>query len=358
MKKINLLFFVFYLLGFSAKMYSQNICATIGNDSLALYNAGYITGPQNLDCGQNIHTESKWINVSGTDTLYVNTFQHRFYDNSKIYDANNNLIWSWLGESTPAITWYLRHHTVFVGGNDSVRIEFYQGYPDPFCNGYIQVVGIHCTPNNIDICQSIGNDSLALFNYGYITGPQNLDCGQNIHTESKWINVTGSDSLYVNTFQHRLYDNSKIYDANNNLIWSWLGESTPAITWYLRHHTVFVGGNDSVRIEFYQGYPDPFCNGYIQVVGMYCQSNPAGIQEQLFSSEFTIYPNPTSADFTIEITKGLIGEEYFITDFSGRLLRSGTFHSNKEKVELEMFPNGVYLIQIKNRNIQQRIIKQ
>lgn len=77
------------------------------------------------------------------------------------------------------------------------------------------------------------------------------------------------------------------------------------------------------------------------------------------SNEFiSVYPNPTSADFTIEITKGLIGEDYTITDFSGRLLRSGTFHSNKEKVELDMFSNGVYLIQIKNRNIQQRIVKQ
>ncbi|MEY2738747.1 MAG: hypothetical protein RL259_656 [Bacteroidota bacterium] len=77
------------------------------------------------------------------------------------------------------------------------------------------------------------------------------------------------------------------------------------------------------------------------------------------SNEFiSVYPNPTSAEFTIEITKGLIGEDYTITDFSGRLLRSGTFHSNKENVELDMFSNGVYLIQIKNRNIQQRIIKQ
>ena len=77
------------------------------------------------------------------------------------------------------------------------------------------------------------------------------------------------------------------------------------------------------------------------------------------SSEFiSVYPNPTTADFTIEITKGLIGEDYTITDFSGRLLRSGTFHSNKEKVELDMFSNGVYLIQIKNSNIQHRIIKQ
>ena len=71
-----------------------------------------------------------------------------------------------------------------------------------------------------------------------------------------------------------------------------------------------------------------------------------------------VYPNPTTADFTIEITQGLIGEEYLIMDYSGRILKSGTFESNKEKVELEMFSRGVYLIQIKNTNIKQRIIKQ
>jgi hypothetical protein len=46
-------------------------------------------------------------------------------------------------------------------------------------------------------------------------------------------------------------------------------------TWYFRSHSLFVGGNDSVRIEFHQGYPDPFCNGYIQIVGMNCASQCA-----------------------------------------------------------------------------------
>jgi len=347
MKKINILFFVFSLIGFSVKMYSQNICTTIGNDSLALYNAGYIIGPQNLDCGQNIHTESKWINVTGTDTLYVNTFQHRFYDNSKIYDANNNLIWSWLGESTPAITWYLRHHTVFVGGNDSVRIEFYQGYPDPFCNGYLQVVGIYCAPiNSTDICQSIGTDSLALYNAGYIIGPQNLDCGQNIHTESKWINVTGADSLFVNTFQHRLYDFSKIYDVNNNLIWSWLGENAPAITWYLRHHAVFVGGNDSVRIEFHQGYPDPFCNGYLQVVGMYCQPNSAGIQDDVFMNTFVISPNPTNGILNIHTIDDAKTSSYVLLDPLGKVLLKGNTNKELTTIDLSLLPKGIYFLMI------------
>jgi uncharacterized delta-60 repeat protein len=79
---------------------------------------------------------------------------------------------------------------------------------------------------------------------------------------------------------------------------------------------------------------------------------------EIMNEFISVYPNPTTADFTIEVTKGLIGEGYTITDCSGRLLKSATFDSNKEKVELGMFSNGVYLIQIKNRNIQQRIVKQ
>jgi len=127
-----------------------------------------------------------------------------------------------------------------------------------------------------NVCQSIGNDSIALYNNGYHVGPMTgaTSCpGLGVHTESKWVKVTGADSLYVNTFQHRLYDFSKIYDENNNLIWSWLGQNVPTITWYFKSHAVFVGGNDSVRIESHQGYADPFCLTYLQVVGMHCSSN-------------------------------------------------------------------------------------
>ena len=124
--------------------------------------------------------------------------------------------------------------------------------------------------NGQTICSTIGQDSTALLNNGYITG--NNPCGQNIHTENKWIDITGADSLKVYTLQHRLYDKSRIYDRNNQLIWEWAGENSSA-TWYDRNHSVFVGGNDSVKIEFYQGYADPFCNGLIQVTKMICGNN-------------------------------------------------------------------------------------
>ena len=163
----------------------------------------------------------------------------------------------------------------------------------------IATLGLTTATMAQNICQSIGNDSLALYNNGYITGPQNLDCGQNVHTETKWINVIGADSLFINTAQHRLYDFSKIYDQNNNLIWSWLGENGSP-TWYFRSHSLFVGGNDSVRIEFHQGYSDPFCNGYIQVVGIYCSNLITSIGHVNHINSIKIYPNPANSFITID----------------------------------------------------------
>jgi hypothetical protein len=106
-----------------------------------------------------------------------------------------------------------------------------------------------------------------------LTGPNsgsNGECkGLNIHTETKWINTRGIDSLYLTTFQHRLYDKSKIYDENNNLIWQWDGENSTD-TWYTKIHKLKIRGNDKVRLEFFQGYDDYFCNGYLKVTKMIC----------------------------------------------------------------------------------------
>ncbi len=83
----------------------------------------------------------------------------------------------------------------------------------------------------------------------------------------------------------------------------------------------------------------------------------AGISDINESNTLMIYPNPTNGEFIIDITKGLIGEQYVITDFSGKIIKIGKFENSKEKVDIDDFSKGVFIIQIKNRNIQERIIK-
>jgi hypothetical protein len=87
-------------------------------------------------------------------------------------------------------------------------------------------------------------------------------------------------------------------------------------------------------------------------------TNNQGSINELTREVMRIYPNPTNSKLTIEISNGLIGKEYSITDFSGRELRRSIFNSVQEKIELNSLSNGVYFIHVRGSNIQQRIIKQ
>ena len=134
-------------IGFAITSFAQTICQTIGQDSALLYSNGYVVGPENLIPDQEIHMDSKWISVIGVESLNITTFQHRFYDSSKIYNQNNQLIWQWNGEDTGSPTWYTHNHSVNVLGNDNVRIEFYQGY-NGFCNGFLKIISMNCSSSS------------------------------------------------------------------------------------------------------------------------------------------------------------------------------------------------------------------
>ncbi len=186
---------------------------------------------------------------------------------------------------------------------------------------------------NKTTCETMGNDSLVLYKNGYITGPQNVG-SQPIHTDSKWIKITGADSLYLHTMQHRLYDYSKIYDKNNNLIWTWGGESVPATTWYPRTHTVYVGGNDSVRIEFYQGYKN-FSIGHLQVIGMHC-----GLNCNLLATATTSNPTTICQGGSV-IINASIGSNYKYQWYNNGEIINGATTSN-----ITQFNSGSYSVKI------------
>ncbi len=120
-----------------------------------------IVGPQN-DCAtkkisRNTHTSSAFLELGNSIRIKITTVQHRTYDASRIYDQNGSLIWEWKGESR-SDTWYTKEHFVTVNSS-KIKIEFTQGYSDPFCNGYIKAEVIEIR-NNLIENQSVNTSGL------------------------------------------------------------------------------------------------------------------------------------------------------------------------------------------------------
>jgi hypothetical protein len=140
-------------------------------------------------------------------------------------------------------------------------------------------------------------DSAALWQIGYHIGPfqpytTNPNC--TVHTESKWVVINGATDLELFTLQHRYYDRSRIYSSSNTLLWEWGGESVPQTTWYGRHHSITIPANDSIRIEFYSGYPG-FCVGGLAITGL-TNTHPSGLlwSTGATSPSITVAPTQTT----------------------------------------------------------------
>lgn len=199
---------------------------------------------------------------------------------------------------------------------------------------------------NVTICESIGQDSSLLYSNGYVTGPENKILNQGVHIDSKWISVTGSESLNITTYQHRLYDKSRIYDQNDKLIWEWAGESAPATTWYSKDHSVNVAGNDKVRIEFYQGYP-AFCFGYLKVTKMTCSN--LIVKSNEINNLINIYPNPANDHITIDSgnLSNVSGWVIKISNILGQEIFTGAMNTQLYVVPFNAWGGqGVYFVKI------------
>lgn len=215
------------------------------------------------------------------------------------------------------------------------------------------------------LCSTVGKDSTSLITNGYITGNSDgTACTLGINTESKWVKTKGVDSITVFTFQHRKFDKSRIYDENNNLIWFWDGESVPAITWYEKYHRVYIGGNDSIKLEFYTGFGSIFCLGLLQITKMNCgvcyeyitvtdtlvintgltSTNPLAFQHTI-----KVYPNPTNDHVTIDYGNyaTLSGYTVKITNSLGQTVFNNTITTQTSYVNLSTWSgNGLYFIHL------------
>jgi hypothetical protein len=83
-----------------------------------------------------------------------------------------------------------------------------------------------------------------------------------------------------------------------------------------------------------------------------------GISEEVFST-LNIYPNPTNDKFTLSVSNDLLGKNYLITDFSGRIISGEKINSMSQTIDIQEVSKGSYFLQIDKSSVKaMKIIKQ
>jgi phosphohistidine swiveling domain-containing protein len=74
-----------------------------------------------------------------------------------------------------------------------------------------------------------------------------------------------------------------------------------------------------------------------------------GLSEEK-AGNFLLYPNPANDNLILESSNDLLGKEYKIFDFSGRIILTGKINTLTKKIEITNISNGSYLFQIENES--------
>jgi hypothetical protein len=72
-----------------------------------------------------------------------------------------------------------------------------------------------------------------------------------------------------------------------------------------------------------------------------------GLSEEI-TGNFLLYPNPANDNLILEASNDLLGREYNIFDFSGRIIIQGKINTLTQKIEITNISNGSYLFEIEN----------
>jgi uncharacterized delta-60 repeat protein len=77
--------------------------------------------------------------------------------------------------------------------------------------------------------------------------------------------------------------------------------------------------------------------------------NNVGLSEEM-AGNFLLYPNPANDNLILESSNDMLGKEYNIFDFSGRIILKGKINAFTQKIEITNISNGSYLFQIENES--------
>ena len=72
------------------------------------------------------------------------------------------------------------------------------------------------------------------------------------------------------------------------------------------------------------------------------------------SSQVSVYPNPNSGVFTVELVNG-VNKTIEVMDVTGRVVLSNTTTNNTTNVNISTLANGVYYVKVKSENVSEVI---
>lgn len=99
-------------------------------------------------------------------------------------------------------------------------------------------------------------------------------------------------------------------------------------------------GNPATAVAFYNTYS---CNG-----GTTTQMNKSGIiLEKALGSTNLIYPNPAKNYINLRLNNSA---KIKISDFSGRILLEQMYNPGLNRINIERFSSGIYILQITEKN--------
>jgi surface protein len=99
--------------------------------------------------------------------------------------------------------------------------------------------------------------------------------------------------------------------------------------------------SDSIRNDLVNNYFWTFTGDTLNCLGV-------GIDETSSLSEagFSIYPNPTQGEFTLERNLSAKAKELFVYNMQGQLVYTAVAQNRKQQIDLSGFKSGIYLLRI------------
>lgn len=110
-------------------------------------------------------------------------------------------------------------------------------------------------------------------------------------------------------------------------------------------------GERKISIKFTNGCgeTDSMSNYvYIYPTANYNNVLSTNIKNQNYKIE--IYPNPSNGLFQLKVSEQLIGNNFIITDLTGKCIYKDVINQMDQEINLESFTNGTYFITIENSN--------